>query len=145
MSAEAGTGAGMPWPAAGRIRAMYTELFGSVPAAIEARLALASQTGRQDAVEAIETLRQVLIMDNPLGPKTGQLVHFGQLLAAGKAGPARLHARAARNAGASLSELAGVTELALITAGMPAYSLGVEILSELAAGDGQPQDPAGRS
>ena len=128
-------------PAAGRIRAKYTELFGTVPAAIEARLALADQTGRQQAVEAIEALRQVLIMDNPLGPKTGQLVHFGQLLATGKAGPARLHARAARNAGATLSELAGVAELALITAGMPAYSLGVEILSELAAEDGPAQGP----
>lgn len=71
-------------------------------------------------MEAIEALRRVLILDNPLGRKTGQLVHFAQLLAVGKTAPARLHARAARKAGASLAELAGVAELALITAGMPA-------------------------
>lgn len=116
-----------------RIRATYKELTGSVPVSIETRLKLAEQTGRQSAVEAIEELRRVLIMDNPLGRKTGQLVHFGQLVALGKAGPARLHAGAARKAGATLEELVGVAELALITAGMPAYSLGVEIIAELAA------------
>lgn len=130
-----------PDPPAERIRAAYTELFGSVPASIETRLELAGQTGRQQAVEAIEALRQVLILDNPLGRKTGQLVHFAQLLVLGKAPPARLHARAARKAGASLSELAGVTELALITAGMPAYGLGVEILAEMAAAEAAGETP----
>lgn len=43
-----------------------------------------------------------------------------------------LHARAARRAGASLAELVGVAEFALITGGMPSYGLGVAILSELA-------------
>ena len=92
-------------------------------------------------MEAIEALRRVLILDNPLGRKTGQLVHFAQLLAVGKAAPARLHARAARKAGASLAELAGVAELALITAGMPAYSLGAEILAEMAAAEATGETP----
>ena len=95
-------GAAAPGPAAERISAAYTELFGSVPASIETRLALAEQTGRLEAVEAIEAPRRVLILDNPLGRKTGQLVHFAQLIAVGKAEPVRLHARAARKAGASL-------------------------------------------
>lgn len=124
-----------------RIRQSYTDLTGAVPAAIEARLLLAESVGRQGAVEAIEAMRRELIMDNPLGRKMGQLVHFGQLLALGKGGPARLHARAARRAGASLAELTGVAELALITAGMPAYSLGVEILSELM--DEEPREERG--
>ncbi|MHB1504454.1 MAG: carboxymuconolactone decarboxylase family protein [Acidimicrobiales bacterium] len=114
-----------------RIRASYIELAGSVPPSIEQRLTLADRTGRTEAVEAIEALRDVLIMKNPLGRKTGQLVHFGQLVALGEAVPARLHARAALQAGATIEELAGVAELALITSGMPAYSLGVEILAEL--------------
>lgn len=114
-----------------RIRASYIELTGSVPTSIETRLALAERTGRESAVQAIEELRRVLIMDNPLGRKTGQLVHFGQLIALGKAGPARLHAAAARKAGATFEELVGVAELALITGGMPAYSLGVEIIADL--------------
>lgn len=116
---------------ADRIRARYVELTGSVPESIERRLALAIATGREDAVEAIENLRASLIMDNPLGRKWSQVVQFGQLAALGKAGPARLHARAALRAGATLTELTGAVELALVTAGMPAYSLGVEILAEL--------------
>jgi 4-carboxymuconolactone decarboxylase len=134
-------GAAAPGPAAERISAAYTELFGSVPASIETRLALAEQTGRLEAVEAIEAPRRVLILDNPLGRKTGQLVHFAQLIAVGKAEPVRLHARAARKAGASLGELAGAAELAPITAGMPAYGLGVEILAEAAAAEAAGETP----
>ena len=113
------------------IRAGYVELTGSVPAAIETRLTLAARSGRIQAVELIEALRAELIMVNPLGRRVGQLVHFAQLIVLGKEAPARLHVRAARRAGASIEELVGVAELALITAGMPAYSLGVEIIGEL--------------
>lgn len=135
------TDGGLPGPS--EIRAGYVELTGSVPAGIEARLALGERTGRSRAVSVVEALRAELILANPLGRKTGQLVHFGQLLALGKAGPARLHARAARRAGATLEELVGVAELALITAGMPAYSLGVEVLSELAAEEDTSGEPGG--
>lgn len=117
---------------ASRIKSSYLELLGHVPPSIEVRLALADKTGRMEAVETIETLRTELIMANPLGRKVSQLVHFGQLLALGQASPARRHALAAHKAGATLAELLGVTELALITSGMPNYSLGIEILSELA-------------
>lgn len=113
------------------IRESYAELTGTVPPSIEARLQLAEATGRGAAVGAIEATRRALIMDNPLGRKVGQTVHFAQLVALGKGGPARLHARAALRAGATLAELTGAVELALITAGMPAYSLGVEVLAEL--------------
>ena len=123
------------------IRAGYVELTGSVPAAIETRLTLAARSGRTQAVELIEKLRAELIMANPLGRKLGQLVHFAQLLALGKEGPARLHVRAARLAGASIEELVGVAELALITAGMPAYSLGVEIIGELIDEEDSNADP----
>lgn len=118
------------------IRARYVELTGAVPPAIETRLAVAERTGRQAAVAAVEAVRAELIMENPLGRKTGQLVHFGQLVALGRSGPARLHARSARLAGATVEELVGVAELALITAGMPAYSLGVEIVWELLEAEG---------
>jgi len=124
-----------------RIRQSYIDLTGAVPASIEARLLLAEATGRQDAVAAIEAMRRELIMANPLGRKVGQLVHFGQLLALGRGEPARMHARSARRAGASLAELSGVAELALITGGMPAYGLGVEILSELM--DEEPMEESG--
>ncbi len=112
------------------IRARYRELLGSVPPAIEDRIRVCELAGRTAALTAVEELRAALIMDNPLERKVAQLVHFGQLLVLGRPGPARLHAAAARQAGASLPELLGVAELALITGGMPAYSLGIEILAE---------------
>ncbi|GAA3083804.1 hypothetical protein GCM10020000_82580 [Streptomyces olivoverticillatus] len=60
-----------------------------------------------------------------------QLVHFGQLLALGRAHPARLHAQGALHAGAGIADLIGVTETSLITSGVPAYALGMEIIAEL--------------
>jgi 4-carboxymuconolactone decarboxylase len=106
-------------------------MFGSVPEEIEDRLAVAEATGRLDAVKTIEALRQALLVANPLEPRVQQLVHFGQLLALGRAAPARLHATGALHAGASTSDLVGVAETSLVTSGMPAYSLGIEIIAEL--------------
>lgn len=113
------------------IRDRYRETFGEVPDAIEQRLRVAETTGRASAVEVIEDVREVLLSSNALGPRVQQLVHFGQLLALGQNGPARLHARGALRGWATLADLVGVAETALITAGMPAYSLGIEIIAEL--------------
>ncbi|MHB1575032.1 MAG: carboxymuconolactone decarboxylase family protein [Candidatus Dormibacteria bacterium] len=124
----------MSAPQAGDVEVIpdsYRELTGGVPKAIESRLKVAEATGRGGAVGAIEATRRALVMDNPLGPKVGQTVHFAQLVALGKGDAARLHARAALRAGATMAELNGAVELALITAGMPAYSLGVDVLAEL--------------
>ena len=113
------------------VRDRYHAMFGAVPSGIEDRLSVAQAAGRLDAVEAIEALRQALLTNNPLEPRVQQLVHFGQLLALDRAAPARLHARGALRAGASTADLAGVGETALVTSGMPAYSLGIEIIAEL--------------
>lgn len=121
-----------PTARAEAVRDRYRSTFGTVPAGIEARLAVGQANGRLAAVEAIETLRQALLADNPLEPRVQQLVHFGQLLALGRTAPARLHARGALRAGACMADLVGVAETALVTSGMPAYSLGIEIVAELA-------------
>lgn len=113
------------------VRDRYRQVFGSVPAGVEQRLSVAEATDRLDAVEAIEQLRQSLLENNPLGPRVQQLVHFAQLVALGREEPARLHARAARRAGATLAELVGVAETSLVTSGMPAYGLAVGIVAEL--------------
>lgn len=113
------------------VRDRYRSTFGTVPAGIEARLAVGQANGRLTAIEAIEALRQAVLADNPLEPRVQQLVHFGQLLALGRAEPARLHARGALRGGACIADLVGVAETALITAGMPAYSLGIEIVADL--------------
>lgn len=119
------------------IRERYRQAFGTVPAGIEDRIAIAEATGRLESVEAIEDLRQVLLARNPLGPRVQQLVHFAQLVAANREEAARLHARAALRAGATLADLAGVAETSLVTCGMPTYGLAIAILSEIAGQDGQ--------
>lgn len=123
------------------IRDRYRATFGAVPGAIEQRLQVAGTTGRLSAVEVIEDVRQVLLTDNVLGSRVQQLVHFGQLLVLGHSGPARLHARGALRAGATLTDLVGVAETAMITAGMPAYSLGIEIIAELIGEAAGAHDP----
>ncbi|MHB1172872.1 MAG: carboxymuconolactone decarboxylase family protein [Lacisediminihabitans sp.] len=120
------------------IRDRYRSAFGAVPPGIDQRLSVAEPAGRLGAVEAIEELRRVLLAENPLDPRVQQLVHFAQLLALGRPGPARLHARGALRSGASLTDLVGVAETSLVTSGMPAYSLGIEIVAELAEAEGLP-------
>lgn len=122
-------------------RDRYRQVFGHVPAGIDDRLSVAKATGRLGAVEEIEALRQSLLAENPLEPRVQQLVHFAQLVALGREGPARLHARGALRAGATLTDLAGVAETSLVTSGMPAYGLAVEIIAALDGAATEP-DPA---
>jgi 4-carboxymuconolactone decarboxylase len=119
------------------VRHRYRTVFGAVPAGIEDRIAVAEATGRLDAVETIEALRRVLLDENSLGTRTQQLVHFARLVALGRQDPARLHARGALRAGASITDLVGVAETSLVTAGMPAYSLAVAIIAKLISDDPQ--------
>lgn len=122
----------MSAPTPDEIRDRYRATFGAVPAGIERRLALGEATDRAHAVGIVEELRETLLARNPLDAKTQQLVHFAQLVALGHTGPARLHARAAARNGATLAELVGVAETSLVTSGMPAYSLAIDVIAELA-------------
>jgi 4-carboxymuconolactone decarboxylase len=118
------------------IRDRYRSTLGTVPPGAEDRLRLAAEFDRLATEEAIMALRHVVLTDNPLGPRVQQLVHLGQLLVLGRADPARVHARGARHAGASTAELVGVAETAVLTAGVPAYALGIEIIAELTRATG---------
>ncbi len=112
-------------------QAPYAELFGFVPDGIKRRIAIAERADRAKAVSSIENLRAELIANNPLPREVQQLVHFGQLVALCRAEPAHCHAEAALKAGASIRDLLGVVETALITSGMPAYQLGINILHDV--------------
>jgi 4-carboxymuconolactone decarboxylase len=114
-----------------RLGRTYHSLLGEVPPHVRERWAAVAGLGRPELIEAIEALRTVAIAENPMGLHVQQLVQFGQLLVLGQEGPARLHAAAALRHGASLAELLGVAETAFITAGVPAFSLGVRVIDEL--------------
>ncbi|MEU4297760.1 carboxymuconolactone decarboxylase family protein [Kitasatospora aureofaciens] len=92
---------------------------------------MAQAFGQLPTEEAFAALRHIVLTDSPLGGRVQQLVHFGQLLALGRAEPARIHARGALHAGAGIADLIGVAETSLITSGTPAYALGIEIIVEL--------------
>jgi 4-carboxymuconolactone decarboxylase len=114
-----------------RLGGTYHAMLGEVPPHVRERWAVVADLGRPELIEAIERLRDVAIAQNPMGLRVQQLVQFGQLLVLGQEGPARLHAAAALRHGASLAELLGVAETAFITAGVPAFSLGVRVVDEL--------------
>ncbi|MDA8039523.1 MAG: carboxymuconolactone decarboxylase family protein [Actinomycetota bacterium] len=135
-SADGGAGPAL----AEAIRDRYRRVFGTVPAGIDQRITVCEATGRLAAAEEIERLRTVLLADNPLEGRIQQLVHFAQLVALRHDGPARLHARGAMLAGATLVDLVGVAETSLVTSGMPAYALAIEIVGELL--DGAPTGAA---
>ena len=106
-------------------------LSAAIPLAAESSPAPADVAGRLEAVEVIESLQRALVKENPLGVKYQQLMHFGQLVVLGHREAASCQAAAARRAGATPPELIGVVETAMITAGMPAYNLGITVLTAL--------------
>ncbi|MFZ1805632.1 MAG: carboxymuconolactone decarboxylase family protein [Cyclobacteriaceae bacterium] len=108
----------------------YQTLFGFVPENINRRITLAELTGQEESIEAVEHLREVLIHNNPLGPKIQQLVHFAMLVTIGEVGPAKLHVRGALRAGATPGDLYGVCETAAIVGGMPVFSVAVDLVYE---------------
>lgn len=112
------------------IRKKYEELLGFVPDNIEKRLQLAELSGETEAIEVIEKYREQLIYNNPLDKKTQQLVHFALLIGGMHKEPAKLHAKGALKAGATVKELFGVCETAAITGGMPAFSMAVDCVFE---------------
>ncbi|WP_329196012.1 MULTISPECIES: carboxymuconolactone decarboxylase family protein [unclassified Streptomyces] len=113
------------------VRARYTSTLGGVPGGVQDRLSLARDFDRLPTEEALAALRHIVLTENPLGARVQQLVHFGQLLSLGREHPARIHAQGALHAGATLADLIGVAETALITSGVPAYVLGAEIIVDL--------------
>jgi 4-carboxymuconolactone decarboxylase len=115
-----------------RLGGTYRTLLGEIPPHVRDRWATLAAAGRAESIERIERMRAQLIAANPLGLRVQQLVQFGQLLVLGAEGPAKLHANAALRQGATVEDLVGVAETALITGGVPAFSLGVRLIAEVA-------------
>ncbi len=114
-----------------QVREGYVTFFGSLPSSFDERARIARLTDRESTLEAIESLRRHAIYENPLEARVQQLVHFAQLLVLGEEEAATLHARTAVRHGATLADLVGVVETAMVTAGVPAYARGVRILASL--------------
>jgi alkylhydroperoxidase/carboxymuconolactone decarboxylase family protein YurZ len=116
------------------MRAPYETLIGFVPPRIMARTDLLARVD-PDLLRLQEATRLRAMYPACFDVKTSQLMLFGILLAL-MSDAARLHAIAARRAGASWEELSAVVGLAYLFRGLPAANLGAEVLQKLAEAEG---------
>jgi 4-carboxymuconolactone decarboxylase len=120
----------MPDPELAALRAPYETLIGFVPPRIMARTDLLARLD-PELLRLEEAARLRAMYPACFDVKTSQLMLFGILLAL-MGDAARLHAIAARRAGATWEELSAVVSLAFLFRGLPAANLGAEIIEKLA-------------
>ncbi|MGI8854748.1 MAG: carboxymuconolactone decarboxylase family protein [Thermomicrobiales bacterium] len=118
-------------------RDFYTQLIGFVPPRIQARTDL---LGRLDPelLKMQEEIRVRAMYPECFDVKTAQLMLFGMLLVL-LSDATRLHAIAARRAGATWEEMSAVVNLAFLFRGLPAGNLGAQIIQEIAKSEGESQ------
>jgi 4-carboxymuconolactone decarboxylase len=116
------------------MRAPYETLIGFVPPRIMARTEVLSRLD-PELLRLEEAARLRAMYPACFDVKTSQLMLFGILLAL-MGDAARLHAIAARRAGATWEELSAVVGLAFLFRGLPAANLGAEIIQKLAEVEG---------
>jgi alkylhydroperoxidase/carboxymuconolactone decarboxylase family protein YurZ len=117
-------------------RDFYTELIGFVPPRIQARTDFLSRVD-PELLHMQEELRRHCMYPDCFDVKTSQLMLFGMLLV-NLQDAAKLHATAARRAGATWEEMNAVINLAFLFRGLSAANLGAEIVQSIAkaeAGD----------
>lgn len=115
-------------------RDFYTELLGFVPPRIQARTDMLSRVD-PELLAMQEDIRRHAMYPACFDVKTSQLMLFGMLLVQ-LADATRLHAIAARRAGATWEELNAVVGLAFLFRGLSAANLGAQIIGEIAANEG---------
>lgn len=111
-------------------RAAYRDLIGFVPPRIAARTDLLARLD-PELLALQESVRRHAMYPDCFDVKTAQLMLFGMLLMT-LADATRLHAIAARRAGATWEEMSAVVGLAFLFRGLPAANLGSQIIEEIA-------------
>lgn len=124
-------------------RDVYRDLIGFLPPRIQARTDMLSRLD-PETLALQEQLRKHLMYPSCFDTKTAQLMLFAILLAL-LSDAARLHAIAARRAGASWDELNAVVGLCFLFRGLPAANLGSQVLQEINKSEQEQADvsPAG--
>ena len=118
-------------------RDFYTELIGFVPPRIQARTDLLSRLD-PELLRMQEEIRARAMYPECFDVKTAQLMLFGMLLVL-LSDATRLHAIAARRAGATWEEMSAVVNLAFLFRGLPAGNLGAQIIQEIAKSESNEQ------
>lgn len=112
------------------LRQVYVDLIGFVPPRIQARTDLLARLD-PELLTMQEAIRRRAMYPTCFDTKTAQLMLFGMLLMT-LADAARLHAIAARRAGATWEELSAVVNLVFLFRGLPAANLGAQIIQGIA-------------
>ena len=115
-------------------RDFYTELIGFVPPRIEGRTDLLARVD-PELLALQEAIRRHAMYPPCFDVKTAQLMLFGMLLM-GPADASKLHAIAARRAGATWEELSAVVGLAFLFRGLSAANYGAQVLQQIAQAEG---------
>lgn len=118
-------------------RDFYTGLIGFVPPRIQARTDLLARLD-PELLRMQEEIRARAMYPECFDVKTAQLMLFGMLLVL-LSDATRLHAIAARRAGATWEEMSAVVNLAFLFRGLPAGNLGAQIIQEIAKGESNEQ------
>ncbi len=119
-----------------RLRSVYVDLVGFVPPRIQARTDLLSRLD-PEGLRLQEEMRRHFMYPKCFDTKTAQLMLFGMLLM-NLQDAAKLHAIAARRAGATWEELGAVVGLAFLFRGLSAANYGSQILQEIAQAESNP-------
>ncbi len=114
-------------------RDFYVDLLGFVPPRIQARTDMLARVD-PELLTMQEDIRKHAMYPKAFDVKTSQLMLFGMLLVQ-LADATRLHAIAARRAGATWEELNAVVGLAFLFRGLSAANLGAQIIGEIAAAE----------
>lgn len=115
------------------LRRVYTDLVGFVPPRIAARTDLLARLD-PDGLRLQEQVRRHFMYPACFDTKTAQLMLFGMLLV-NLQDAAKIHATAARRAGATWEELSATVGLAFLFRGLSAANVGSQILQEIAAAE----------
>jgi 4-carboxymuconolactone decarboxylase len=115
-------------------RNFYIELLGFVPPRIQARTDWLARLD-PDLLNMQEELRKHCMYPDCFDTKTSQLFIFAIMLT-NLQDAAKLHALAARRAGASFEELTAVVNFVFLFRGLSAANLGAEILQGIAKAEG---------
>jgi 4-carboxymuconolactone decarboxylase len=115
-------------------RNFYIELLGFVPPRIQARTDWLARLD-PELLNMQEELRRHCMYPDCFDTKTSQLFIFAIMLT-NLQDASKLHALAARRAGASFEELTAVVNFVFLFRGLSAANLGAEILQGLAKAEG---------
>jgi alkylhydroperoxidase/carboxymuconolactone decarboxylase family protein YurZ len=112
---------------------IYEELLGFVPPKIRHRVRLGLEVA-PETLDAVEEMRRRVMYPDCLDVKTAQMILFACMLN-NLLPAAKIHAIAAKRAGATKEELHAVAGLAFLFRGLSAFNNGAQIINEVFSGN----------